>query len=286
MKIIKLFKQKSNTFDKKVYNKSLSNHKLTKFLKKSLKLKEILLTTQYAKNIKLLQIQVKHWIDIKVLVKNKVKETQYNFSIKLTIKIKNKKTWQEKERVLMFPETLKDFKLESIFINKQWKWRKRKNHSKNKKWRISNHWVNLRKLCWIWDKENFHNILINWLEYKTLKIVTNKITILWFLLIHLIFVSKDFVNLPWNIWFLCCNKWKSWKFLWHERSLLIQEWNWLIFYLRIKRQSFWVRKRIIIEKFKRKLESHVWTSCLWNWLRWDKITFKTFTTGDCSIRDI
>lgn len=85
MKIIKLFNKRSNTFDKKVCNKYHLNLKSIKFQKKSLKPKGILLTTQFAKNTTLLRIQAKVLIDIKVPVKNQVKETQCNF--RLVIKI-------------------------------------------------------------------------------------------------------------------------------------------------------------------------------------------------------
>ena len=81
MKIIKPFSKRSNIFDKKVCNRSLLNLKSIKFQKRLSKLKETLLTTQFTNNITLLQIQAKVLIDIKVPVKNQVKEIQFNFRL-------------------------------------------------------------------------------------------------------------------------------------------------------------------------------------------------------------
>lgn len=131
-------------------------------------------------------------------------------------------------------------------------------------WRLKvlNLWINLIKLWWIWDKDVFLNTLMNWLEFKIIKMKINRTTISLFLHLHLIFLSLNLVNHLWNTLFLYWKNWKSWRSPSLERNLSSLEWNLLTFYLKTKRLISWGWKQIKTEGHKSQLHSHVWISCL------------------------
>lgn len=146
MRIIKTFKPARSSIAKKVFNRLLLNLRLTRFPKKLLRQREILLTTPPANNHTPWQTQSPILADIIALVKSPYKNeprsnTQMNLPLSKIIKI------IKSEKVSIFPETWKGFRLVITFTRKQWDWKRRNKPCQSLKYKhVSNHCRNLKLL--------------------------------------------------------------------------------------------------------------------------------------------